>query len=361
MAIDNNTSYELTGAQVKDLAQKIRNKADDNVFVGSSSSVAGSKGLVPQPQAGDNTKFLSGDGTWKTVSGGGETAAHKLTIGANEEYGWDPVVCPVSHITRGIYVYDSDVQGPLDVIQLVQWVLRGDDFVITGTPEMGNYGKYTPIKAMVDVAGNYDFDPTNPQVSQIASLQIRFHVADSGPWKNPTIPRVPFEYDAVLLCTDPTQSDLEWAATVYQGNTLPLFYEAQLEEGASFTWESLVDARVVQGVNTPSTNIQDVLTNNAFPVTNSEILQRIISALFAGKTISVKAIVNTNNGYFALAGVEFDRFMIESTEGYYNLSDAYTVCDAIYNERAKLYLYASSDTQGLVVQFFGKNITVSGS
>ena len=28
MAIDNDTSYELTGAQIKDLAQKIRNKAD---------------------------------------------------------------------------------------------------------------------------------------------------------------------------------------------------------------------------------------------------------------------------------------------------------------------------------------------
>ena len=33
MAIDDNTSYELTGYQVKDLAQKIRNKADNNVFV----------------------------------------------------------------------------------------------------------------------------------------------------------------------------------------------------------------------------------------------------------------------------------------------------------------------------------------
>ena len=68
MAIDNDTSYELTGAQIKDLAQKIRNKADDNTFVGASSLITGSKGLVPAPQVGDDTKFLSGDGTWKTVS-----------------------------------------------------------------------------------------------------------------------------------------------------------------------------------------------------------------------------------------------------------------------------------------------------
>jgi hypothetical protein len=71
MAIDDNTSYELTGAQVKDLANKIKAKAADNIFVGATSAIPGSKGLVPQPQAGDDTKFLSGDGTWKTVSGGG--------------------------------------------------------------------------------------------------------------------------------------------------------------------------------------------------------------------------------------------------------------------------------------------------
>lgn len=67
MAIDDNTSYELTGAQVKDLANKIKAKAADNTFVGATSAAPGSKGLVPQPQAGDNTKYLKGDGTWDTI------------------------------------------------------------------------------------------------------------------------------------------------------------------------------------------------------------------------------------------------------------------------------------------------------
>lgn len=70
MAINDNTSYELTGAQVKDLANKIKGKAADNTFVGATSAAPGSKGLVPQPQAGDDTKFLKGDGTWTTVSAG---------------------------------------------------------------------------------------------------------------------------------------------------------------------------------------------------------------------------------------------------------------------------------------------------
>ena len=67
MAIDDNTSYELTGAQVKDLANKIKGKAADNTFVGATSAAPGSKGLVPEPQAGEDTKFLSGDGTWQTA------------------------------------------------------------------------------------------------------------------------------------------------------------------------------------------------------------------------------------------------------------------------------------------------------
>lgn len=79
MAIDDNTSYELTGAQVKDLANKIKAKAADNIFVGATSAIPGSKGLVPQPQAGDDTKFLSGDGTWKTA-GGSYSAGTNITI-----------------------------------------------------------------------------------------------------------------------------------------------------------------------------------------------------------------------------------------------------------------------------------------
>jgi hypothetical protein len=40
-------------------------------MVGASASVDGTKGLVPAPAAGDQAKFLRGDGTWQTVAGGG--------------------------------------------------------------------------------------------------------------------------------------------------------------------------------------------------------------------------------------------------------------------------------------------------
>ena len=37
------------------------------VFTGADGTNAGTKGVVPQPSATDNTKFLKGDGTWSTV------------------------------------------------------------------------------------------------------------------------------------------------------------------------------------------------------------------------------------------------------------------------------------------------------
>ena len=39
-------------------------------FTGATSSTAGKHGLVPAPQAGEQGKFLKGDGTWADVSGG---------------------------------------------------------------------------------------------------------------------------------------------------------------------------------------------------------------------------------------------------------------------------------------------------
>lgn len=82
MAIDDNASYELTGAQVKDLANKIKGKAADSVFVGATSAVAGVKGIVPEPQAGDQDKALHGDGTWK------ETTAKLVEMSYGESSAW---------------------------------------------------------------------------------------------------------------------------------------------------------------------------------------------------------------------------------------------------------------------------------
>ena len=47
------------------------NVTDLTDFVGATSSAAGANGLVPAPSAGDQTKFLRGDGSWQDAGGGG--------------------------------------------------------------------------------------------------------------------------------------------------------------------------------------------------------------------------------------------------------------------------------------------------
>lgn len=44
--------------------------ASDSAMTGATSGTAGAKGLVPAPAAGDEDKFLCGDGTWKSGGGG---------------------------------------------------------------------------------------------------------------------------------------------------------------------------------------------------------------------------------------------------------------------------------------------------
>lgn len=48
-------------------------------MVGASSGAAGTKGMVPAPAAGDQAKFLRGDGTWATPAGGGGGGSGTVT------------------------------------------------------------------------------------------------------------------------------------------------------------------------------------------------------------------------------------------------------------------------------------------
>ena len=76
--LTSNDSYRWGGTTYV----KISNPTD--VFTGATSSTAGTAGLVPAPAAGDNTKFLKGDGTWATVSTADEKV--KNTYGTNSTY-----------------------------------------------------------------------------------------------------------------------------------------------------------------------------------------------------------------------------------------------------------------------------------
>lgn len=53
-------------------------------MTGAAAGAAGAEGLVPAPAAGDQGKYLRGDGTWQVVSGGGSGVTYTLTQDAQD-------------------------------------------------------------------------------------------------------------------------------------------------------------------------------------------------------------------------------------------------------------------------------------
>lgn len=61
-------------------AAKTSAEAANRAFTGATSSADGSTGLVPKPTIADAGKYLCGDGTWKTVSGGTGTSDKPVEV-----------------------------------------------------------------------------------------------------------------------------------------------------------------------------------------------------------------------------------------------------------------------------------------
>lgn len=88
-----------------------------NIMVGATSVADGLAGLVPAPSAGDEGKFLGGDGLWHTVSsGGGSTVTNLSDIGdvalsspmANQQLVYDGTNWVNATATGGGNTFDQD-------------------------------------------------------------------------------------------------------------------------------------------------------------------------------------------------------------------------------------------------------------
>ena len=179
MAIDDNTSYELTGAQVKDLASKINSKADASsvptvnnatltitqngtsagtftansatdatialtdttysAFTGTDGTAAGTAGLVPAPAATDANKYLKSDGTWTTVSGG---SSHEIRIELDDYLpnNTNPGSVEVVKNSLSQAEYDS----------LIGTITSGDSIVLYHLDSNDGYAEWYYIDDVVD-------------------------------------------------------------------------------------------------------------------------------------------------------------------------------------------------------------------
>lgn len=103
------------------------NPTAPTVMTGATSSTAGTAGLVPAPAAGDDTKFLSGDGTYKTVTTDLSNYIQKTDVAYPTIYGRKTPVTvnsntgvirinPVGNLSTPTYFPDIDIQNGTIVI-----------------------------------------------------------------------------------------------------------------------------------------------------------------------------------------------------------------------------------------------------
>ena len=79
--------------------------SDISDFVGATSSTAGEHGLVPAPQAGDEGKYLKGDGTWGEVSLG--QSKYKTSIVGDGETTQFTITHNLDSIDVIVVIYDD--------------------------------------------------------------------------------------------------------------------------------------------------------------------------------------------------------------------------------------------------------------
>ena len=110
-ATGQNTDGTMTQKAITDA---LADKLDSDtyvVFTGATSVTGGAAGNVPAPSAGDNEKFLRGDGTWATVSGGSSSGSGVSYIGVQVKTGTDTyteVVAASAGSVIGIKIKDSN-------------------------------------------------------------------------------------------------------------------------------------------------------------------------------------------------------------------------------------------------------------
>lgn len=115
-------------------------------FTGATATKSGAKGLVPQPKAGDNKKFLCGDGTWANASelvhvviGGGSATAMSSGVSTIQGGLWQDFIdgVPVLKLRYGDYEYNfnydtSNRNG--DGTTPLNTTTKGVEYILTTVP-----------------------------------------------------------------------------------------------------------------------------------------------------------------------------------------------------------------------------------
>lgn len=101
--------------------------ASTTPFTGASSSENGAQGIVPRPMAGDQEKYLKGDGTWGTPSGGG--GGSDVTITPTLATGRKIAEFEIDGVGGELYAPDPSVPTKRYLGQLIPRVSGADSHI----------------------------------------------------------------------------------------------------------------------------------------------------------------------------------------------------------------------------------------
>lgn len=296
MAIDDNTSYELTGAQVKDLANKIKAKAADNIFVGATSAIPGSKGLVPAPQAGDDTKFLSGDGLWKTVS------QYSLPIASSNTLGGIKVGNNLTiDATTGVLDADGAAYTAGNGIDITNDVISIDDTVVAELSDVTSaVGTERTAREAADLnlQGQIDAISASSDVTDIVGTKAELNNYDTSTLGN---------NDIIKVLQD---ESMNGETTYYRWSTTTQTFTLIGEEGPYYTksqtdalLNTKADASSLATVATTG-DYDDLINKPTIPTVNDATLTITLNGTSAG-TFTANSSTNTT---IALTDTTYDVF-----------------------------------------------------
>ena len=210
-----------------------------SIMVGASAETAGAAGLVPAPSAGDENKFLRGDGSWATIEipeAKSESQFFETELQTNETHD-----IALERVVNGATLAVGDIAIIKELIsngtyQYTAYVYNGSVWAATD----GNYSASNVyLKDNIVLAGDYGKDSRNDAITSIGNLRIGDTIAAGTSLQalfmdmlsqrlQPTVTAQPKA--TITLYMDGT-SKKQSATKVEVGTNVTPYYEASLSAG----------------------------------------------------------------------------------------------------------------------------------
>ena len=170
-----NSLLGFDGTKQKWVPMDISTLVSVSTMVGASTNTAGAAGLVPAPAAGDNNKFLRGDGTWAQIE---IPEVHETQVFETELQITDGV--KEDHDAALLRVVDGAelVAGDIAIIKdpIVEGNFQYTAYVYNGSAWEAMDGNYSAsnvyLKDQIVLAGNYGKDSRGDAITSIGNMRI---------------------------------------------------------------------------------------------------------------------------------------------------------------------------------------------